>query len=165
MANDIFGANSTSSGASVISAHEMVMTVGGTNAFTTQALIQNVTIQYTQGVQIIRELGSKNYYYYAQLPSGTLSFQRLVSRSKSITKIFDPKVKNSIWRVPSAGVSSSTNPPIVLTHNPGGSAVKGGAIKYTLKQCIITNFGMNTSAEGSFVQENIQLKFGSMEST
>jgi len=150
---DLFGNEVNYSANSIITAHNMLLTVEGQSITTIGALVQNVTIQYSQPIQIIREVGSKNYYYFAQPPQGSVSFGRLVAQDKTILDIL-PKSTKNIWEVPKEGQQS---PQINL------KSVDNDNVKYELYQCIVESLGINTDVNAAFVQEQIVVRFGSMQ--
>ena len=158
MPTDIYGNEHNYVGNSIITAHEMVMSIaGGSSAggsvTAKGALVQNVTIQYSQPVQIIREVGSKNYYYYTQLPQGTVSFGRLVAHDSSILDLLPREDSGpNIWKVPGP---LQENPLVELR------ALSGG-LRYLMKQCIVESIGINVDSNAQFVQEQIAIRFGSM---
>jgi hypothetical protein len=156
MAKDIYGNETVYTGNSIIKAQNMLLTIEGNNT-TVGALVQNVTISYAQPIQVLREVGSKNYYYYAQLPQGSVSFGRLVSFDKTILDVLPQNVNGkNIWQVPED--ASTSNPNIYLRSNKPGST-----LVYEMRQCIVESLGVSTDANGAFVQEQVSIRFGSMD--
>ena len=152
MATDIYNNTVSNTTTGLIKAQEMKLTIAGGDA-AAGALVQNITIRYTQPIQIIREVGSYNYYYHGQAPAGSLSVGRLVSTDKKILDIF-PNTTNgaNVWKVPQG---SGTCPTITLSDD-------ANKVKYTLDQCIVTNFGVTVDRSSEFVQERIDIVFASM---
>lgn len=155
MATDIYGNEVYYTANKIVSAHKMILTVEGQTATTVGALVQNVAIQYSQPVQIIREVGSTNYYYFSQLPQGSVSFGRLVAVDKTILDVL-PRALNgttqNIWKVPDEG---ETSPQVILRSTEYN-------LKYIMNQCIVENLGINTDINAMFVQEQVVIRFGSL---
>lgn len=149
---DIYGIEQNKTSTTLIKAHQMRMVVSN-GGKTDEALVQNIAISYAQPVQILREVGSKNYYYFSLYPSGSLSISRLVGADKTIVDIF-PMGEGSIWTPPQKGQSC---PNIQLLD------YETGKLAYTLFQCIASNLGVNTNADTTYTQENMQIMFSCLQ--
>lgn len=149
-ANDIYGQNNSNQGTKLITSHEMLMTISGNNKTLAGILIQNISINYSQPVQIIREVGSKNFYSFAFPSTGVLTIGRLTAKDNKFIDIFP----ESIRFVPGPGRS---NPNIELRSTDGSN------IGYVLRQCITENFTGSTDANGMFFQQNVTIKFVSFD--
>ncbi len=158
MANkDVYGFNANYSGVELLSAKEMELVVSNSNTSGTSFLIQNVSLNYQQPIQTIRELGSADAYYIGQPPVGNLSIERIVG-SEKITKLLGA-FGSGLWTIPSSGSSTSTNNRIVTIKPLKGMT----GTSYKMFGCIVTTFGNTMNANSSLVQDSIQIMFGSLE--
>lgn len=154
MPKDIYGNDVSYTTTGLIKASDLLLTVEGMNVATIGALIQNVALQYSQPVQVIREIGSRNYYYFAQLPQGSISISRLVSADKRIVDILPKNVNGmNIWEVPDEGQESP---------QMGLRAVKSGQLYYVMHQCIVESLGVTVDVSAQFVQQQLVIRFGSL---
>lgn len=152
---DVFGQQNNHTGNSIITAHTMILTVETATNLTLGALIQNVVIQYSQPINVIREIGSKNFYYFAQPPRGSVQFGRIVAEDKIIFDVL-PRDAKTVWNTPAPG---QQNPKISLK----STASSGNSIQYDLYQCLVDNLGVTIDSQSSFIQENVSLTFGSLQ--
>ena len=87
-----------------------------------------------------------------------MSIGRIVTAERDIFSLFpDNESGNTVWDVPVTG----GNPTIRLEPINEGVQI-APTVVYILRQCIVSNFGASADSTGQFVQENIQLMFGSM---
>ena len=156
MPQDIYGNDVNYASTSIITAHKMLLTIEGQDISSIGALVQNIAIQYAQPVQIIREVGSKNYYYFSQLPQGSVSFGRLVATDRTILDILPSRVAGTgknIWEVPDEGEQS---PKLSLR------SIEDNRVQYEMFQCIVESFGVNVDVNAQFVQEQVVIRFGAL---
>lgn len=139
---DIFGRSAETVGFTPITFAEATINIGGNASI--GMLAQQVSIQYSAPNDIIREIGSKNYYYAEKLPTVQVQISRLVGKGKDISTFFNA----TFWQGPSDG-------------SPGGGILiqsTEGDFKYIIVGCIIVDFGVNAGSGDEYVQENIVLQ-------
>lgn len=155
MAQDIYGSNVNYTSTSMLTAHKLIMTISSNGKSLAGALVQNVVIQYAQPIIVIREVGSTNFYYFAQPPQGSVTFGRLVVENKRIFDLLPKQAGGAtVWNVPKKG---QNNPTIILR-----SSTPDSNVEYKLNQCIVSNLGINVNSDSSYVQEQVAMTFGSM---
>jgi hypothetical protein len=147
---ELFNSNSNNVGLHTVKAKDMLLTVQGANTTASGNLIQTIVLSYTQPVQTLREIGSKNYYYFSFPTSGVLNIGQIIAGSKSLFDLFPNDGSTNIWSVPKHG---GMNPSIEIASPDHPN------IKYTLRQCIVSNLALNMNADGRFVQRNLVINF------
>ena len=159
MPNDIFKYNAEYSGAKVITASKMILTVNGPATSKKDYLVQNVTIQYSRPIQSIRELSSGNIYSLGLPPIGNLSVGRIVGETP-ITSVLGPPGEG-IFTTPGNSSSSDTDARLVTLSPVGGA--KGPT--YKCYGCVVESYNVNTDANAQLVQEAVTIRFGLLEAS
>lgn len=162
MSNDVYNFNAEYKSAKIVTARNMILTVGGQGTPSQgDYLVQNVTISYQQPINLIREISTGNAYYHALPPQGSMSIGRIVGKSPITAVLGAPG--QGIWVAPNS------------TSNTGFNADEVGRIvvlqplagqqgpKYSMFGCIVETFGASTDANGSLVQSNVTVRFGRLD--
>lgn len=148
----MFGATVTNVSTALMKANECQLLVSGKGNMA-KALVQNVSIQFSEPIQLIREIGSNNVYQLSQPPAGQLSIGRFVAKDKTILDIF-PIEGTSVW-------NAGDNPSFTLTSISNATSELPNV--YTLKNVICNSIGVNVDAEGGFVQEQLSFTFTGLD--
>jgi hypothetical protein len=159
MATDIYNKKSRNwAGAFSIDQAQLTLTGLGSTG-TTGLLVQNIQINYQQQVSFVYDLAkADDVYYIAGRTQGTLALGKVVG-SQGIVKQFYTTYgdvcairDHSLELNGISGCSSnSANPPTGTT----------GTI--TIKQPIITQFGITMSINDAIIGENVQMIFATLE--
>lgn len=123
---------------------DMLLTVSGGDV-SSQNLLQAISINYGTQIPIVREIGSKKYYYGQQPGQGSMQVQRYIS-DKSIYQVLPQAIFTAL------NVEGQKPPDIILSS-------LDGHIKYTLHNCIVTSYGATAQDGATYVQESVVIQF------
>lgn len=156
---DIYGFNAQHRGIGLVTARDMILRVSTADGTTLgdEYLVQNVSIQYNQPIQTIRELSTPNGYYHALPPQGVSSLSRIVG-SRSIKTVLG-STGSGIWVAPNENEQNANTGRTVTVSPVTG---KSGPT-YVMQGCIIENYSLNMDANSSLLVESVQIRFGLME--
>lgn len=159
---DIFGRN-PSPFAGAFAADASTMTIGGLNMAT--HLIQQMSINYSQPVNTIFEIGSNNRYYVVGRTTGQMS----------LGKVVGPTVVSAAWLAQMGNVCAAGSRDLSL--RLGNSACGGvsaaavggalaaatsGAVTLTAKACVATMVGYSLQSQDMLINEQVQLIYGEL---
>lgn len=150
---DIFGRIDQAFGGG-LSADSMFMTWSALDAQGAGLLIQNVSLQYTQPVRKIYELGpgrggSQLTYYVVGRPDGSLQIARIVGFAAISIQFYEKY-----------GSPCQENPDITITGKTGCNGVANqGDMQWTLSGVLLNGVGMSASAQEMLIQESVAAQF------
>lgn len=118
-------------------------------------LIQNISLQYTQPVRRIFELGpgdrhgAQYTYYIVGRPEGQFQMARIVGIAAISSDFYE-----------TYGDPCNDNPNITITGNGGcNGGVNSGQVTWTMVGVILTGVGMQASAQEMVFQESVSGMF------
>lgn len=122
-------------------------------------LVQNLSVQYSQQVTKVYELGTQNIYYIGGRSQGSLGMSRIIGpRAIQVgfyTKfgdVCDAATNNIDITVRTAQCDTAD------AARPAG----GPPSVYSCKYCVIMSIGMTVAAQDMVVNEQLQMMFGSL---
>ena len=148
---DIFGRN-PSPFAGAFAADASTLTIAGQNMAT--HLIQQLSVNYTQPVNTLFEIGSNNRYYVVGRTTGQMQ----------LGKIVGPTVVSAAFLATLGDVCAQGSRDLTL--NLGNAACKGAgagaSVTLTAKACVATMVGYSMQAQDMLINEQVQLIFGEL---
>jgi hypothetical protein len=151
--NDAFGGSFSSDGAVVTFAEFGLSGQGGVGL-----LVQTISLNYTQQITRLFEIGSAVSYYVGGRAQGQLSLARVVG-PRPVQRAFYAKYGN----VCNAATNTLS---IRLTAGCGvGGGNAGNASGYSMLFCVITSLGLAFNAQDMIINEQLQLMFGALRLT
>jgi hypothetical protein len=115
-------------------------------------LVQNMSFDYRQQVQMIYEVGEPNVYYVGGHAQGSAQIARIVGPGVALGAFF---AKYGDICTPGNCVFSAT----------GGCGGVSGAVSYKLEHCVLTQVGAGVSADSIVITEQIGLMFANLDIT
>lgn len=126
----------------------------GADGKTSGLLIQNVQLTYQQQVSFVYDLAkADDVYYIAGRTSGTLALGKIVG-SKGIVKDFYTKFGD---------VCNVKGNNLELSGIAGCSTPDVDTDTVTIREPIITQFGLTMNVDTAIIGENVQMIFSTME--
>lgn len=126
----------------------------GANGQTSGLLIQNVQLTYQQQVSFVYDLAkATDVYYIAGRTSGTLALGKIVG-SKGIVKSFYTTYGD---------VCAVKGKNLELQGIAGCSGTTADTNSITIREPIITQFGLTMNVDTAIIGENVQMIFSTME--
>ena len=153
--SDVFAYERQTGTGAVAKAQLSTFTIDGNKP----SLIQQWDATYTQEVAEIYEVGTKNVYWDVQPAKGQGRINRLVGGdtltvlSKQIGNLFDA-CSGVAGTIQTKGITCS-----------GKGRIEENLATITLKGMVATSVGFNSQVQGNRVQEDVGIKFTSMEIT
>lgn len=132
----------------------------GADGKTSGLLVQNVNISYQQQVSFVYDLAkSDDVYYIAGRASGTMALGKLIG-SKGIVKDFYTTFGN-VCNVAGKNIEISGMSSCSETQGANPGTVTTGTV--TIREPIVTQFGLTMNVDTAIIGENIQMIFASLE--
>lgn len=126
----------------------------GADGASSGLLIQNVQLSYQQQVSFVYDLAkSDDVYYIAGRTSGTLALGKVVG-SKGIVKTFY-KTFGDVCEVKGKNLE--------LSGIAGCAGTNVATNSITIREPIITQFGLTMNVDTAIIGENVQMIFSTME--
>lgn len=152
---DIFG-RAPSPFAGAFAADASTLSIAGVSQAT--HLVQQLSVNYTQPVNTIFEIGSNNRYYVVGRTSGQMQ----------LGKIVGPTVVSTTLLATLGNPCATGSRDLTLTL--GNSACNGGAgqgqsVTLTAKACVATMIGYSMQSQDMLINEQLQLIFGELNRT
>lgn len=158
-ANNNFGGSFASDAAKVVfssgntSAGDVVGPSGGVGLLT-----QNTSINYSQQIQRLYEVGSNYTFLVAGRTQGQLAMARVLGPRQVQTQFY----KNF------GNVCNAANNNLSIVLETGCSADGGiggglGSLAFLIKNCVITGLGISVGAQDMIINEQFQAMFVSLE--
>lgn len=148
---DIFGRND-SPFAGAFAADASFLVIGGQNMAT--HLIQQLSVNYSQNVNTLFEIGSNNRYYVVGRTTGQLQ----------LGKIIGPGILSSAWLAFLGNPCSQGNKDVWLWLGNSactGAGVGGSIILYA-RAVVIMSVGYSMQAQDMLINEQVQAMFGQL---
>jgi hypothetical protein len=150
---DIFGRNdSPFAGAFAADASKLV--IGGQDQAT--HLVQNLSLNYSQNVNTLFEIGSNNRYYVVGRTTGQFQWGRIIG----------PTAAGSEFLALLGNPCSQGNKDLIM--NLGNAACNGitkANINLTAKACVLMSVGYSMQAQDMLINEQLQGMFGQLNRT
>lgn len=122
-------------------------------------LIQNIQFNFTQQVNLLYELASKNMYFIGGRAQGNAGISRMVGPAgghviviQSFNNICTPADLTLSAKTSSCGTPDTAAGAVAPTRQQAGGV-------YTLKKAVLTSIGGNVSANDVMFTETLQLQF------
>jgi hypothetical protein len=152
MAGDIFGRAPSPHKGSFSADNSFLQFFGQQGA---GMIVQNMSVNYSQSVEVIFEVGSNYRYYVVGRPQGQMGTSRVVGPSNVVLAILT-KLGNPC----DIGDRSTT---LTLGNSGCSSNTQGGQLSYKMSDCLAENYGFSTQAERFVVQDQVGIRFGMLE--
>lgn len=151
--NDAYGGSFAADGAAITFPQFGGVGAGGGVGL----LVQNISVQYSQMITKIYELGTKNCYYIGGRSQGSMSMSRIIG-PRPIQLDFYQKF-GDVCDAATNNIDIS-----VRTGCPTGGTQEGAVRPsvYSCKFCVIMTIGMSVAAQDMVINEQLQMMFGSM---
>lgn len=166
--NDIFSRNISHFGGS-FSSDNVVMTFPSVGEFTTALnvgqgkglLIQQMSVNYSQGVSKLYELGNPAIYYIGGRTDGTMQLSRVVGPTPVAVAFYTRygDVCNAGSNMVDFTLKGGCND--ALNTDRSFNQKYGLAVRVNF--CVLTNLGLNINSNDVMVNESLGLMFGSLE--
>lgn len=146
---DIYGNEIEKKPGNFLQFNDVIITIAGATDSAT-ALLQGVSFTFAQNVGLIREIGSDFFYFAKAKSQGQMQVDRLVSTSKSFETLF-----GKMCRVKPGDAES-----LAITVKSKKDGINWG---YKIVGPMVANMGIQVSADGGYVRENVMIAFSSLE--
>ena len=165
---DVFGYKRNPKPDGVFSSEDSTLTVGGGSGASTPSLVQNWTVDYTQDVQELFEIGSNKLYWAKGRPVGRGGIGRIVgavgpdqpggsgnasSGGMMPAEAFDICSGGATFVIKAVGGNCPQSPVTVLN--------KG--LQLTMSGVVVTSMGFAMSVADVRIVENYAWRFGSLQ--
>jgi hypothetical protein len=126
----------------------------GADGKTSGLLVQNLQISYQQQVSFVYDLAkADDVYYIAGRASGTLAMGKIVG-DKGILKAFYTKYGD---------VCKAKGSSVTLSGLAGCSTATNLTSAVTIKEPVISQFGLTMNVDTAIIGENVQMIFATLE--
>lgn len=139
---DIFGLDTQYTGTTIIKASELIFTIGNMDV-TKNFFVQNIVIQASQPIQMVRKIGSPDFMYATSYGQGRCSFGRFVTGETKISTILKDILQ--------------------VTDQGGVVELKGSTVSYKMYSCLVENIGTNINVDAPYIRQDFSFSFASME--
>lgn len=161
---DVFGYKRSPKPDGVFSSEDSTLTIGGTSMTSSAYLVQNWSVEYTQDVQELFEIGSNRLYWAKGRPVGRGSIGRIVGG-------VDPDMPSgSGGLMPKEAFDICDGGASLMIKAVGGHCDTGGApfklnkgVTLTMSGVVITSIGFAMSVQDVRIMENYGWRFAHLE--
>lgn len=154
---DLFTTSEVNYGGAITSQKGII----GGSAAALGILMQNMQLQYSQQVTRLYELGvagaTTNAYYVAGRAQGQLTAAHVIGPNVALKAYYD--------KYSDVCKAKDNNIDLNLTPNLCQTTGTTGQLKYTCKNCVLTQIGMSVSVQDYLINENSTLMFIGLEYT
>lgn len=131
--------------------------VGGTNGIR-GALVQNITIQYSRGINRVQELGSNDTYYIIGRSQGAFQMANIVGPTEVVTSIVDELADACKAVRTTLHVTSGTN----FCGLADGSADVKKTVDFILHGPVLTQIGVSLNVGDYTINQQLAGEFATM---
>lgn len=148
---DIFGRN-PSPFAGAFAADASTLIIGGTNMATN--LIQQLSVNYTQPVNTIFEIGSNNRYYVVGRTTGQMTWGKIIGPTVVGTAL--------LAKLGNVCAQGSRDLTLRLGNSQCSGSGTGGSITLTAKAVVAMMVGYSMQSQDMLINEQCQFTFGEL---
>lgn len=162
--NDIFGYKRNAKPAGVFSSEDSKLTIGGKDMASTAYLVQNWSINYTQNVEELFEVGSNRLYWMKGRPVGQGGIGRVLGTNGADTAEAGIFPKDA-FDLCSGGAT------MVISAIGGHCATQGSGVEFKLNKgvdikmsgVVVTALGFSMAVPDVRIVENFGWRFAKLE--